>query len=383
MLHNKDLLLKSVNVHRSNNRHHAILQKDNTDILLIQEPSYTTVATLRSNTDPQGENQMGVPVNDLWDCHLPPIKTGERCKAVIYTNQKIRSIVRNNFNHPLARYSTTVLEITDNTSIDFQIINIYHDTPPAGSRPCHALQHLLAHELDHLRAMLLISDFNTHSPLWSTLGSTPSSWANDLTDWMGDNGLTCINPPSVPTWRSRDLRPSILDLVLANESALMSAQIGDVTISWEDSLGSDHTAVALTLHPITSLALVPTPTPSGYRTDDEHKDSWMREFAMSLPSGLPYAPPHCTEPYDQESTPERRSAIAVTVHETLRQYDAAIEQASRRTLPPKRMINPKGARWWNDACSAAHTLARSAVGNEARCSASKALNRTIGNAKRE
>jgi hypothetical protein len=82
---------------------------------------------------------MGVPANDLWDCHLPPIKTDERCKAVIYTNRKICSIIQNNFNHPLARYSTTVLEVTDNDSIDFQMINVYHNTPPTRSRLRHAL----------------------------------------------------------------------------------------------------------------------------------------------------------------------------------------------------------------------------------------------------
>ena len=115
---------------------------------------------------------------------------------------------------------------------------------------------------------------------------------------MGDNGLTCLNPTSIPTWASGELRPSVLDLVLANETALMSAQIGEVSISWEDSLGSDHAAVALTIHPTTSLTLVPAPAPTGYRAKNEHKDSWMREFAMSLALGLPYTPPHCTKPYD-------------------------------------------------------------------------------------
>jgi hypothetical protein len=52
MSHTKDLVVKSVNVHRSNNRHHAILQKDDADILLIQEPSYITIATLCSDTEP-------------------------------------------------------------------------------------------------------------------------------------------------------------------------------------------------------------------------------------------------------------------------------------------------------------------------------------------
>jgi hypothetical protein len=109
----KQLKIKLVNVHRNNNRHHAILQNDDTDILLIQEPSWVTVATLRSNTDPTGEPQKGAPLNNYWDCHAPPPKGDAVCKALTYTKRQIRSIIRHNPNHPLTNHNTSIIDITD------------------------------------------------------------------------------------------------------------------------------------------------------------------------------------------------------------------------------------------------------------------------------
>jgi hypothetical protein len=212
-------------------------------------------------------------------------------------------------------------------------------------------------------------------------GHMPSSWAANFNEWMGNQGLECLNPENVPTWKQGDSSPSIIDLAFTNEPALISAQLGPVSISREDSLGSDHAALALTLYPTHSLTLVPPPAPTGYHAEDKHKDMWMKEFAMLLPTGLPYAPSHCTEPIDQESTPERRSANAVTVHESLNAFNDAIQSVCARTLPSKRHPNPKGARWWNEACSSAHTLACSAIGNEAWHTTSINLNHTIAQAK--
>jgi hypothetical protein len=68
----QQIQIRSVNAHRSNNGMHAMLQQyEDIDILLIQEPWFYTVATLRSDTDPKGTQQKGVPLNDKWVAHLP------------------------------------------------------------------------------------------------------------------------------------------------------------------------------------------------------------------------------------------------------------------------------------------------------------------------
>jgi hypothetical protein len=80
----------------------------------------------------------------------------------------------------------------------------------------------------------------------------------------------------------------------------------------------------------------------------------MKEFTMLLPPCLPYAPEHCTPP---QAPAWDHDDWGGQVHASLKPFDDTISEASRRTLPPKRILDPKGARWWNDACSVAHTLA--------------------------
>jgi hypothetical protein len=69
----------SINTQRSNTRIHTILQNDDSDILLIQEPWYKTVATLRSDTNPDGDPVRGAPINPLWDLHTPTLTPTDKC----------------------------------------------------------------------------------------------------------------------------------------------------------------------------------------------------------------------------------------------------------------------------------------------------------------
>ena len=59
--------------------------------------------------------------------------------------------------------NTMVLNVLDNTLITLQIINVYHARPTSG----HDLHNILRHEPDDTVPTTLVSDFNTHSPLWS------------------------------------------------------------------------------------------------------------------------------------------------------------------------------------------------------------------------
>jgi hypothetical protein len=198
--------------------------------------------------------------------------------------------------HPAANPNTVILDIDDRTSMMMWIINIYHEVPQRG----HALHHLMAHEINDQTPTLLIGDFNTHSPRWSMPGKTLSSWASQLTDWIDDNGLECLNPLHAPTWagtREGD-RPLVTDLVLTNDCARFLGQLSEVDVSFKALLSSDHIAVSITVYPLTSLAIIPPPRPAGYYAEDKARDAWMKEFVMLLPPGLPYALSHCTEPSD-------------------------------------------------------------------------------------
>jgi hypothetical protein len=165
------LKITSINMHKNNSCTQAILQTTTTDILLIQEPWYGTVATLHSDTKVEGDPQQGEAMNNMWDAHVPKLKSDSPCKALTYTHHTIKSLVRNNIYHPAAGPNTVVLDVNNSNTIAVQIINIYHNIPPHG----HGLNSLLAHDLDDLETVLIIGDLNTYSPRWSLLGWTPSS----------------------------------------------------------------------------------------------------------------------------------------------------------------------------------------------------------------
>jgi hypothetical protein len=121
--------IQSINNQRSNARIHTILQKDDSDILLIQEPWYKTVATLRSDTNPDGDPIRGAPVNSLWDLHTPTLKPTDECRVLTYTKSSIRSIAQNRPSHPTACPNIIVTNIDDGATITMRIINVYHQRP--------------------------------------------------------------------------------------------------------------------------------------------------------------------------------------------------------------------------------------------------------------
>jgi hypothetical protein len=250
------LKIASVNVHKQNAHMQAILQNTDADILLIQEPWFGTITTLQSDSDPNGIPQMGGPANNMWDTHILTLNSTSTCKALMYTRHTLKPIVRNNTNHPAASPNTVVLNVDDGKSISLCIINVYHAVPSQG----HDLHHITNLELGDLESTLLIGNFNIHSPQWSLPGKMLSSWASRFTDWMDDNSVECLNPLDQPTWTSShtELNPSIIDLVLANNAACFSGQIGEVDVSFQNSLGLDHAMILIP--PYRTKNCSPTPT---------------------------------------------------------------------------------------------------------------------------
>jgi hypothetical protein len=210
---------------------HSLLQQDDDiDILLIQEPWFYTVATIRSDTDPEGTPQKGVPLNDKWVAHLPRHTQSDTCKVAIYVTKALSQAIKIRHNHPLATLESMVADVMDDDQVVLRLYNIYHSVPDRG----HGLHTLLTHDLDDLTPTAVFGDFNTHSPRWSQAGQPASSWARNLTDWFDAQGLTCINPRDTPTWHdpsTRNATSTTIDLALINEAAIFSGQFGDLHVS--------------------------------------------------------------------------------------------------------------------------------------------------------
>jgi hypothetical protein len=297
--------IKSVNVHRNNGRMHGILQTDDEsfDILLIQEPWFDSVATLRSDTDPDGISQSGFPANNKWTTLSPPHPIDVQPKVCIYTNNQTinQTLVVNHIPPaPLISPNSMVIDIlspTNRNKIDLRLVNIYHDKPSSG----HALTHLFSHSLDDIPTLFL-GDFNTHSPRWSFPHSTTSPWAHSFHDWMDDNGLETLNPTNTHTWTQPGRRSSIIDLALANESARYFSNLSGLTVSWTHSV-SDHAALLINFQIET-----PHPTPTrqlqGYHIDASKREEWSRTFRdrISTSSILTSSDPAETQPYFMTSS---------------------------------------------------------------------------------
>jgi hypothetical protein len=240
-----------------------------------------------------------------------------------------------------------------------RLVNIYHSRPERG----HALHHIFSSTLDPLIPTAVFRDFNTHSPLWSIPNATPSAWVPRLVDWLMDQGLDLLNEPGLVTWNGRkDQLASVLNLSFLNEAAMASDQFSLYSVSFEESVGSDHAASLLTWYPETSLALVPPPAPVGFVVDDILKDSWIKKFCMeSCP--------------DIDSIPSLDDAAEKLHHD--------INATSASLFSPRKAPDPRGVQWWSIECSAASSLVCQASPGMERMKANKELRRTIKNAKRQ
>ena len=342
--------IKSVNVHRKNGRIHGILQNDDDtlDIILIQEPWFDSIATLRSDTDPNGNTQMGFPANNKWITLSPPHPTNIRPKVCAYINRRTMNptyIINHIPPSPLLSPNSMVFDIlspTDRNHVDLRIVNVYHDKPTSG----HALSHIFSHELDANIPTLFLGDFNTHSPRWSLPHSTPSSWTQDFHEWMDENSLETLNPVNEHTWSQPGARPSIIDLGLANESARFFANLSSLTVSWPHADASDHAALLINFYPDATTPITDQ-KPRGFHIDPEKKEAWTISFRS-------YVSDHSIV---QSLNPE----------ETSNRLHEAIITACENNLDKIKSGPPKGVVWWTDDCTTKfHLLRSSRVGIERR-----------------
>jgi len=350
----------AVNMHRSNVATHSLLQTSNADILLIQEPWYGHVQVAWSDSDPSGDMVNGIAHNPRWESFLPPHSSSDTCKVSAYVRTGLARLatVVNNLTHPLASASSMVLDFHHDEE-QIRLVNVYHSRPERG----HALHHILSSTLDLLIPTAVFGDFNTHSPLWSVPNATPSAWASRLVDWFMDQGLDLLNEPGRVTWNGCDDQlASVLDLAFLNEAAMASDQFSLYSVSFAESVGSDHAASLLTWHPETSLALVPPPAPVGFVIDDLVKDAWIKKFHL--------------EPCPDINSIPALDDVAEKLH-----HD--INATSTSLFPPRKAPDPRGVRWWSTECSAASSLVRQALPGRERTRANKELQLAIKNAKRQ
>jgi hypothetical protein len=134
------------------------------------------------------------------------------------------------------------------------VINFYHHVEQ--KQPC--LDLLLDCHIPIEDATIICGNFNMHSSLWSPGDIRPSSWAPSLEDWLEDENLISLVPEGTITCARGLNKPSLIDLIFANPAFLEIASFPcECTVSFNLSLGSDHTSLLLPL-PLSLPPLLPT-----------------------------------------------------------------------------------------------------------------------------
>ena len=359
----RPIRIMSVNMNRQSALTHALLQTSDADILIIQEPWVGTVQTGRSDFNPSGIEIPGTTNNNMWQLYLPSFTDRDSVRVAAYVKADFAHTfaIHNHLTHSLSSPESMILDISFGEEL-LRIVNVYHRTH--NNSDGHNLVHLLSSSLDPLVPTLLMGDFNTHSNIWSFPYTTTSSWADELVDWFDNQGLELLNPPCIATWRSNQerIKDSVLDLALINEAAAISGQISPLTISFADSVTSDHAALSLSWYPAESIAISPPPELAGYAIDDTLFESWTKYFTRLLPVPAP--------PSDVDSL--RAASV---------QLYSDIDAASASVFSKQKYPDPRGVRWWNQDCAVALTVVYASRG-EPRVQAVRTLRKTIANAKR-
>jgi len=316
----------------------SFLQATSTDIVMVQEPWFRRLIPSHSDTNPDGDVVRGFAAHPSWEFFTPKHQKGDICKVMTYVRQTLlmshdmRVVLLDD--HHLASPASQVLEVSI-SGTSFILVNIYHHVV----NHCPALGHIIRSPLDTILPTYVIGDFNMHSSTWSFPGATVSSWASPLEDWFEDSDLSLVNPTGLATRRGEaQQHDSIIDLALLNDSAICTGRFSLVSVSFPDSLGSDHAALLITwTPPFDPLPYVPTLLP-GFVIDNSLVASWTKDFA-SLPTPLIS---------DIASLTHAADALDTDIY-------AVLGKLFKRRHTP----DFQGLHWWNVHCEATLTAVTS------------------------
>src|SRR6202789_405433 len=353
-----------VNARRSNPRLHAILNSNkHADIILVQEPWFNRIGTVRTEFDPEGTDTFGTVANPLWDVLYPKYNPGERCKVVAYRRISSTSFTVINRLDLASNYHTLTIDIHTDTET-FRIYNIYHDahTADTGNETDRAsretrlrsLNYITSLEIDPLVPTVIGGDFNTHARAWSPPDVRQSTWAIDIEEWAIAQGLDLLNTPGIPTRRGdRRQRDTTIDLIWINEAAIHDDTFQNMEIDFTASLGSDHAGLWLTHYTLQAIDHAPPHNwLPPYTIQDAAKEAWINKFRADA-----HLPAPTTDPAEIEA-----ESIRLSSH---------IEDTSITIFEQRREYNPRSARWWNNDCQQAVREVRNAATNEEKKAAQK------------
>jgi hypothetical protein len=244
----------------------------------------------------------------------------------------------------------------------WRVINFYNDTDDPS-----ALNTLLNLDLDATVPMLIMGDFNLHSPSWSPGGWQTSRNSGRLEEWMATHTFNLLTKPRIPTHMGEGgARNSTIDLVWHNMAAQVQGTFVGADINFGDSVGSDHALIR-------TIASTPVPI---YRPKVDHTDrfdtdidaeaweDWERLIRFHLPPLTPLP------------NPDRVNAAVDALY-------LAFNEACKVTMKTVGVVPCFNSRWWNEECrDTARAMREGFWSDEEQRAANKHLKKVVREAKR-
>jgi Reverse transcriptase (RNA-dependent DNA polymerase)/Endonuclease-reverse transcriptase len=347
----------SVNMNRSNFKLTSLLQTTSANCVLVQEPWWGNLIPRHSDTDPDGDPALGTVSHPAWTVFTPNLSSSPdgHPRVLTFVRKSLAASCSVTPIGDLADYDLLGLSLRS-SRFNLIIINFYHHVRWHQGN----LAHLLDFAPDPSSPTLLARDFNTHSDTWSPGGKWPSPWVTSLKCWLDDQGFVSMVPDGSISRCSSTSLPSLIDFIFVNEAFLEIPSFPTTcSVSFHDSVGSDHAGLSL------SLPFATTPPrlhcPPGWKLDPDLKDEWIRRFrALPLP--------------DITDVP----TLLAAAHDLLTQ----ISDISNSLFPRRSAPTAKDLPWWNRECSLACAALKQCHWRD-RHQLSMVLCMTIRDAKRE
>ena len=335
----KPITIIQLNCNKKGYTIHSLLNQHihDTDILLLQEPSWG-----RIGADMQGADIRGPIGHRSWIPLLPYASynlNDKQPRVMLYYRQRDGLEVA--LHSDLVRdRDIQVIDVIYPGQPTTMIINIYNDPTRLDNNAIRILQNL---DLPTNRPVILTGDWNIHHAMWAndTRRYRTNHQTETLVNWLTIQGFQLVNTPGVATYAAHSGRglPSVIDLTFANGQAAQHLVPYDWAVRRDLSYGSDHFALQWTLfhnaQPINNL------TAQRYNTKDTNVKEWTKRLAENLKHH--YAPlTLLTEPNRTLSTQELEDA-ATALTETI---STTNEQAAR-VRKPSEIAKP----WWNTELS--------------------------------
>ena len=171
----KDLKIFLQNIQKNNFFINIILEvNQNFDIILIQEPSWTTLRTIPNSTNSEDIPLLGISNYSNWLTFArEPYLTNDSPRVIIYINIRLSSL-HFSLRKDIINHCDILLALFFNNNIVYWIMNIYSDSSHS------TLKYLKDTEVNIPNLLVMTGDFNIRDSIWDPSFHHHSAISDDL-----------------------------------------------------------------------------------------------------------------------------------------------------------------------------------------------------------